>query len=119
MKNRRRKLGIAFFIGVIYYGVIRYTSLGIPCLFYQFFHIRCPGCGITRMLCQMSCFHWKQAMRSNYFLFFTGPLLFLMLLRELRETQKVETRKRIWNTIEIMYVVALILWMIVRNILKI
>lgn len=120
MKRSKLKWRILVAAGIIYYLVIRYTDFSIPCLFYKITHLKCPGCGITHMIYELSLFHWRKAMQANYFLFWTAPLLMVFFLYEtiLKSTQKKKQSQMI-QKIEISYLVAVILWMLVRNIIHI
>ena len=115
----KSKWGIMLLAGVIYYILIRYTSFGVPCLFYKVFHLKCPGCGITRMIYQLSLFHWQKAMQANYFLFWTSPVLIGLVLHEVLKKQRKGKYAAVWKGVGIGYLVSLILWMAVRNIIQV
>ncbi|MCI8333726.1 MAG: DUF2752 domain-containing protein [Lachnospiraceae bacterium] len=51
MDSRRLgKAGLEVLLLAGYYGFVKYTGIGILCLFRYIFHLQCPGCGITHML---------------------------------------------------------------------
>lgn len=102
--------------GILYYLLIRYTNFGIPCLFYKITHLKCPGCGITHMIYELSLFHWQMAMQANYFLFWTAPLLvFFFLYETMFKPKQKGKQSQIVLKIEIGYLVAVMIWMLVRN----
>lgn len=118
MKKKYGLIGFLLGLGILYYALVRYTDFGIPCLFYKVFHLKCPGCGITRMVIHLSKFEWKEAMQDNYFLFFAGPIILSLGCFEFfgTGTIKKKTWYRIMSVICLLLVIA---WMIVRNCLKI
>ena len=115
----KSKWGIMLLAGVIYYILIRYTSFGVPCLFYKVFHLKCPGCGITRMIYQLSLFHWQKAMQANYFLFWTSPVLIVFVLHEVLKKQRKGKYTAVWKWVGIGYLVSLMIWMAVRNLMQV
>ncbi|MBR3772666.1 MAG: DUF2752 domain-containing protein [Clostridium sp.] len=117
MKKNKLSLGLLIlFGGFFYYLVIRYTEYGIPCLFYSVTHLKCPGCGITRMLYECSLFHWRAAAQENYFLFFTSPILAGLVSHEFFLKGKQKSFDNVMKSIVILYAIALFVWMILRNI---
>lgn len=106
-------------LGILYYIWIRHTGKSIPCLFYEIFHLKCPGCGITHMMLYLSCFQWKCAMRQNYVLFFTIPLIALCLFYEMVWKKRKKSYNRFFQVLEAGYILLLVVWTIVRNILSI
>lgn len=120
MKMSKLKWGILIAAGIIYYLLIRYTDFSIPCLFYRITHLKCPGCGITHMIYELSLFHWRKAMQANYFLFWTAPLLvFFVFYESLLKSKQKKKRSQMIPKIEISYLVAVMLWMLVRNIIRV
>ena len=85
MIDRRRlgKVGLAAFILVGYYGFVRYTGTGIPCLFRFVFHLKCPGCGITHMLLALGKGDLSGAFHSHPVIFCFGPFLLWLLINPL------------------------------------
>lgn len=117
MKKNKILLASLLSVGIFYYFIVRYTDFGIPCIFYEIFHLKCPGCGITRMILQLSMFHWKEAMEANYFLFFTSPVLVGLCVYEwIRINRQRAKTSVLVNRITIGYLVLVLLWMLVRNV---
>ncbi len=52
-----------------------HTDFGIPCLFHELTSLRCPGCGITRMVIAIVRLDFKTAFSCNPFVFITGPFI--------------------------------------------
>lgn len=72
--NKKKIVLIAFlvFILITFLLLDIFEVIGIPCPFYEFLHIYCPGCGSTRMIRSLLHFEFYQAFRYN-------PLLFILL----------------------------------------
>lgn len=121
MKKHKILTASALFgAGIVYYLMYRYTGFGIPCVFYELFHVRCPGCGITHMIVELSFFHWKEAMEANYFLFFTSPVLAGLCLYEwFRAGRQHAKASAAAAGIALGYLVLALFWMLVRNMLHI
>lgn len=118
MESKKFRLGLLILlIGACYYLLIRYTGFGIPCLFYSVTNLKCPGCGITRMILECTQLHWKIAARENYFLFYTSPLLAGFCIYEFFIEKKNKAHAKIVNYLVIGYLILLLIWMIVRNVL--
>lgn len=59
---------------------VQCTNISIPCVFYEVTGLKCPGCGITRMLVALAHGDIAAAFKHNAFLFVTGPLLVAYLV---------------------------------------
>ncbi len=116
-RKRLGKAGLAaaFFAG--YYGFVRYTGTGVPCLFRYIFHLQCPGCGVTHMLLALGEGDLAEAFRSNPIIFCFMPFLgwiFVKLLYHYLYIKKIVWRK--WESAGMMLLLlCLILFGIVRN----
>ena len=69
-----KKGAIIIGIGVAYLLLAKWSGLGIPCPFYTFFHIYCPGCGVSRMLVSLLTLDFSAAMQYNLLAFCLLPL---------------------------------------------
>lgn len=93
-----------------------FEVIGIPCPFYEYLHIYCPGCGTTRLFRSLLHFDFYQAFRYN-------PLLFILLFPfgalVLAEIIYFIRNKKMFNISTKIYVILLILiiiYWILRNI---
>lgn len=110
--------GAFFLLGILYLIWLKLTGIGIPCVFRLVTGLRCPGCGVTTMLLALTEGRFDLARHVNPFLFYTGPLLLLFLIwNEIKTiTGKKGKADRIVNILLIAYLIALIVFGVVRNI---
>lgn len=115
-----KKYAILLSIGVAYFVWATCTGIKIPCLFHLVTGLRCPACGITRMLLALGKFQFAQAYAYNPFLFFHLPIILLCV--GVSEFRYVKSGKRslgklsavLWIEIGL-----LLLFGIVRNLIGI
>lgn len=69
--------------GILYYIWYRITNIGIPCMFYTITGFKCPGCGITRMITELSRLHFRDAFGYNPLLFILFPYGMFVGIRHL------------------------------------
>ena len=104
---------------VIYYGIIKYTGKGIPCLFRYIFHLQCPGCGITHMFLALAKGDLREAYQSNPVILCFSPFLGWILIKSIRNY--INCTKTIWNKWEnsgmMLLLAALIVFGVIRNLL--
>lgn len=115
LRGKKRKVIIAVLAaGIIYALIVRYTHLGIPCFFQSITGFKCPGCGITHIFMRLMEFDFSGAFRANAFLFITIPVLFVLLF-----TSKRCSGKTFVKWLSVIYLILLVVWGVVRNILQI
>ena len=93
-----------------------FEVIGLPCVFHEYLHIWCPGCGSTRMIRSLLHFEFYQAFRYN-------PLIFILLfpfggtiLVEIVYFIKNRRLFNISNKIYIVLIIMIIIYTILRNI---
>lgn len=83
-KERKNKVikGILFLFGsgMLYVFFIKITGFQIPCFFYLFTGLYCPGCGISRMCLFLLQFEFSKAFRANQLLFLCLPFFVIIAL---------------------------------------
>ena len=102
-KKNKIILGLCF---IIYLFVVKRFNIGIPCLFYKYTHLYCPGCGITRMFLSLLKFDIYKAFRCN-------PLVFILLCLYL--LIKIFKVKKIPKNITYILLVIVIIYGFLRN----
>lgn len=108
-------------IGTAYYIFYRFTGKGIPCVFNLIFKKNCPGCGITRAVTGLLKGNYAAALAYNYM----APLICIFIADVYVDNavHYVKNGKtgvcRANHYIGIVFLVILIVWGIVRNILGI
>lgn len=117
-KRFRNILALGFCLAG-YYGIVRYTEKGIPCLFHYVFHLKCPGCGITHMLLALSRGRLGAAFQSNPVIFCFLPFITWIVLKAIRgylSCNKVNWKK--WeNNGMLALLVILVAFGFVRNLI--
>ena len=118
-------ISLAIFAGLIlYYVIVRILGFGIPCIFHTLTGFKCPGCGISGMCIGILNLRIREAFLSNPFIFVTIPYLGYVLTKYVLGfvlnkpyNEKFKLNK-IDNITMYVYISALIIYGIVRNIYK-
>lgn len=121
MKQRAVKVilkgAVILMAGCAYYVWVSLTGLGIPCLFHLVTGLKCPGCGVTRMLMSILRLDLSAAFSYNAVLLcLLPPLLSLALfplIRYVRTGSRFMTRAE--NALIYAAAAVLIIWGVVRN----
>lgn len=122
-----KRLAIATAMGAVVMAVLFVfdpsASWLIPkCVFKSMTGLSCPSCGIQRFIHAALHGHFAEAIRYNYFLAYSLPYALLLLAGWVgAESRWARTLVRITHNHRVVwgYVVAFLLWMIVRNIINI
>ena len=79
MKKRLLRIvkrdSVVLAIGIAYAVFVLCTGIGIPCPFYAITKLKCPGCGISRMLLSLLKLDFAAAFHYNPFLLITLPIV--------------------------------------------
>ena len=106
-------------ISLMYYFLNKYFNIGIPCLFYQITGLKCPGCGITRLIFSLIKLEFQQAFFYNPLVFILLPFIgFYIIYQEYLYITKKEEKiiKKIPSYIYYVLIIILIIYAILRNI---
>lgn len=81
-RRQRREKVFRFWLkvllaGLLYLLVITFTSLRIPCWFYEMTGYQCPGCGATRMFRALAHLRFREAFAANPYFMCLLPFLLL------------------------------------------
>lgn len=109
--------GVLLALGAAYAVFTTITGIGIPCVFHSVTGLKCPGCGVSRMIISLVHLDFAAAFHYNAALFVLIPvfliLAFSLICRYIRlGTQKLSRGQSI--TVIVM-IVLLVLFGIVRN----
>lgn len=122
LKSRLKKRLFAYLCilasGAAYFIWLKITGIGIPCIFRELTGWSCPGCGVTTLIMCIISGRFDLARAANPFLFFTWPMiLFFIVWNEIRLiTGKKRCADKGVDMLLILYVIALIIFGIARNI---
>lgn len=94
-------------IGVAYLVFVLCTGLRIPCPLFELTGLKCPGCGVTRMIVSLARLDFFTAFLYNPFLFVTGPLVIGAVIYT--ETRYVLYESKMSRWVEIFFYVELVL----------
>ena len=104
-------------IGLLYLIFVLCTGIRIPCLFYELSGLKCPGCGVTRMMVSLSRMDFVAAFQYNPFLFVTGPFLLAYLAAsEVKYVLHGNRNMGKWQLFLWIELILLLLYGILRNI---
>ena len=122
MTQRRallKRYGIALALLAAYYLVVRFTSVSIPCPFKKITGLRCPGCGISRMLVAMSKGHFSEAFGYNQVLFFMVPMFVVLSVMKLAFMPKfLSDESKFYRIMTYAAIAVLLIFGVLRNIFK-
>ena len=112
-----RKGAVILMLGCAYFVWLSLTGLGIPCVFHLATGLKCPGCGVTRMLMSLLRLDLAAAFTHNAVLLCMLLLLLSLaavsLVRYVRTGSRAMTRTE--NALVLLSAALLIVWGIVRN----
>lgn len=96
-----------------------YLNISIPCVYYELTGIYCPGCGMTRAFLSLLKLDFYQALRYNAFSIIVAVLLALYIFGAIYGWlfNKINfMEKKIPSLAWIIFIVALLVYGILRNI---
>ena len=101
--------------GFLYYILIQYCGISIPCFYNKYFGIQCAGCGLTRMCKAIIRFDFYEGFMYNPVAFILLIVWnFIALLLFIGKPTFVKNSNFLW-TVFIISMVILIVFGIVRN----
>ncbi|MBQ2989056.1 MAG: DUF2752 domain-containing protein [Clostridia bacterium] len=110
------RYGIVLGIGLLYFGFVSLTKIGIPCPFRLITGLQCPGCGISRMLMAVIRLDFVSAFHYNPVVFLTSPiLLFLILLSDLDYIRTGRSSANRFQAVWIAELAILLAFGVIRN----
>lgn len=121
-KHRAVKLSLrvaaAALGGLLYYLIISITGISVPCPFNLITGLKCPGCGITRMLSAILRLDFKSAFGFNPVIFCSLlPLGIVFSVQAVKYIRSGNTSYYKWQNAVLWTVIfALIIFCVLRNI---
>ena len=111
--------GIVLLGCIAYLAFVTKTGNGIPCIFYRFLGIKCPGCGMTRAAVCIVHGNFRAAACYNIMSVSVMPALFIYLVyRVIREECLGNKDVEVWEYIFFVLIfMVTVLYTIFRNIL--
>ena len=120
---KRVTLWVVLFVlaGLLYALFVRLTGFGYPCFFHLITGLNCPGCGITRAALKILQLDFVGAVKQNAFLvpivLYVGWIFFYTIRRYIKTgVFGLDSGCRV---VDVIFVVLLLIWGVVRNILGI
>ncbi|MCR4641921.1 MAG: DUF2752 domain-containing protein [Lachnospiraceae bacterium] len=98
LRKELKKLALLLALGLSYALWVHFTHLGIPCPFYTFLHVKCPGCGMTHAALAALKLDFTGAVESNLLALTVVPLLLVILA--VYELRYIRTGERRFNLAE-------------------
>lgn len=106
---------------LLYALFVRLTGLAIPCLFNLVTHLNCPGCGISRFCMHILALDWGGALHFNYLapliVVYIAYIIIYISIKYLRTGSWSLNPKPAWLNYVVLGII--IVWWVVRNILKV
>ena len=120
----KERLKSLFFVVVVlgnllvgYYFLYTYfPKLAFKCIFYEISGLRCPGCGITRMLVGFIGLNFWESIRFNFFVGITFPFIMSVVVYTCYLYVTEKKASKLFDIVCWLYVGLLLVWFIVRNI---
>ena len=125
MRNRIQKVilisAIVLSIGCAYLIFYWKTGYGIPCPFHLITNLKCPGCGVTRMLVSLIQLDFSSAFRYNAVLLILLPVLIGLFTRWIYLYIRTGSCRGTYvdHALNMGSLVILLTWGVVRNFLHI
>ena len=101
--------------GAAYLLFVKLTGMAVPCIFHLVTGLKCPGCGITTVFCELASFNIKKAFYANAFLFVTFPFIISEIFYSVYLYIAGKKNPSVNEKILICYLILLLIWGVIRN----
>ena len=105
---------------LLYFGFVRITGIGIPCIFHAVTGLNCPGCGISRMGMALLHLDLRTAYLYNRCVLILSPVIAVLFIRAAYLYVTGKKRGSLEEKIEkytgIVLIIILLFWGVYRNI---
>ncbi len=103
-------------VGIAYYMIVTLTPFYIPCPVKLVTGHKCPGCGISTMLIELSRLNFRGAFFANPFLFITFPFLLFEIIFNVVYSVKGKKNPKANRIVLIIYIILLLAFGLLRNV---
>lgn len=101
----------------IFFLILAFFDIRIPCLFYEITGLNCPGCGNTRATVALFRLDFKQMLHYN--LLYPLEIIYILQVLIICVKNYIKKGKFEYDTVspilDIIFLILLIVWTIVRN----
>ena len=112
-----RDVVIITICGFIYYLAMKLTPFnGFKCYVNEIFHVKCPACGITRMLMSAIELDFHRAFNYNRFLFITFPYVVYEVIYLFYVNESKKPMRKSNQIILFIWIGLFIIYGIIRNV---
>lgn len=112
-----KKYIVIIAIGFAYFIFIVLTGEGIPCIFYKITSLKCPACGVSRMMVSLAHFDILAAFYYNPFLLVSSPLIvFSLVYPDIKYIVKADRSLGKVSILLWLEIILLLVFGVVRNI---
>lgn len=118
LKNLFFVATILFAVAIVYYLLcVNFPEFMLKCIFHELTGLKCPGCGITRMIVSFMKFDFIKGLKYNYFLGFTLPVIVFVVVYCCYLYVNDKKSSNLFTVFCWVYVILLIIWAVVRNLI--
>lgn len=122
--HRKKKIlfiTIAIILCAVIYIIISFAGIKIPCIFNKLTGLKCPGCGNTRAVKALLQLDIKQAFANNYLFPLELGYIAWVYIKFCHNYIKnnIFSYRTPHPALDIVILVIILLWSIIRNLLKI
>lgn len=103
---------------LLYIAEVNFIGFSIPCMINLITGLKCPGCGVTRLIMSVVHFKFYEAFCYNPFIFITSPILLYFCIKSTLYNCGIINKKisSFENKILYVYIALFIVYGIARNI---
>jgi len=112
-------ISVVFILIGYYFLYIYAPKFTLKCVFYELVSLKCPGCGITKMLVSFSRFRFIEGIKYNMFLGVTFPFVLWIFVYSGYLYIVDKKNGKVFDVSCFIYVLLLLAWGIIRNIVGI